>query len=123
MNIYFDNVGGEQLEAALDTSADFARFIECGMISQFHKSNDSGIRNLLMIVRKRITMQGFIILDQAKNENFLREFYSKMPKWIANGELKIKEDVTQGLEQAPEAIVGIFKGKNFGKAVVQIAYD
>ena len=120
INIYFDNVGGDQLEAALAAAADYARFIECGMISQYHKTNDHGIRNLLLVVRKRLTLQGFIILDQLKDERFNREFYSKVPKWIANGELKIKEDVTKGLQQAPEAIVGIFKGKNFGKAVVQI---
>ncbi|CAF1108767.1 unnamed protein product [Rotaria magnacalcarata] len=123
LNIYFDNVGGEQLEAALDAAADHARFVECGMISQFHKSNDSGIRNLILVVRKRLTLQGFIILDQANDENFNREFYSKVPKWIANGDLKVKEDVTKGLEKAPEAIVGIFKGKNFGKAAIKIADD
>ncbi|CAF2393705.1 unnamed protein product [Rotaria sp. Silwood2] len=123
LNIYFDNVGGDQLEAAIAAAADHARFVECGMISQFHKSNDVGIRNLILVVRKRLKLQGFIIFDQTKDENFNREFYSKVPKWIANGELKVKEDVTKGLEQAPEAIVGIFKGKNFGKAVVRIADD
>ncbi|CAF3365530.1 unnamed protein product [Rotaria sp. Silwood1] len=123
LNIYFDNVGGEQLEAAIAAAADHARFIECGMISQFHKSSDVGIRNLILVVRKRLKLQGFIIFDQTKDENFNRDFYSKVPKWIANGELKIKEDVTKGLEQAPDAIVGIFKGKNFGKAVVRIADD
>jgi NADPH-dependent curcumin reductase CurA len=121
LNIYFDNVGGDQLEAALDAAANYARFIECGMISRYSKSDGHGIRNLMQIVIKRLKLEGFIILDQAKNESFNKDFYSKVPKWIANGELKIKEDITKGLEQAPEAIVGIFEGKNFGKAVVQIA--
>lgn len=123
LNIYFDNVGGDQLEAAIAAAADHARFIECGMISQFHNANDRGIRNLILIVRKRLKLQGFIIFDHTQDENFNREFYSKVPTWIANGELKIKEDVTKGLEQAAEAIAGIFKGQNFGKAVVQIADD
>jgi len=121
LNIYFDNVGGVQLEAALDAAANNARFVECGMISQYNKPDDKGIRNLTLIVGKRLKLQGFIILDKLKDETFMNEFYSKVPKWIVNGEIKIKEDITKGLEQAPEAIVGIFEGKNFGKAVVQIA--
>lgn len=123
LNIYFDNVGGNQLEAALDAAADYARFVECGMISQYNEPDAHGIRNLILIVAKRLKLQGFIVSDKFKEAGFLQDFYSKVPKWIANGELKIKEDVTKGLEQAPEAIVGIFQGKNFGKAVIQIADD
>ncbi|CAF0831369.1 unnamed protein product [Rotaria sp. Silwood1] len=121
LNIYFDNVGGDQLEAALDAAASYARFVECGMISQYNEPDSHGVRNLMQIVAKRLKLQGFIILDKAKDPSFQQEFYSKVPKWIANGELKIKEDVTKGLEKAPEALVGIFQGKNFGKAVIQIA--
>jgi NADPH-dependent curcumin reductase CurA len=120
LNIYFDNVGGVQLEAALDAAADHARFIECGMISRYNTPGAHGIRNLMLVVAERLKLQGFIILDKAKDESFNKEFYSKVPKWIANGELKIKEDVTKGLEYAAEALVGIFEGKNFGKAVIQI---
>ena len=121
LNIYFDNVGGEQLEAALNAAANHARFIECGMISRYSKADPDGIRNLIQIIIKRLKLEGFIIFDQTKDENFNREFYSKVPKWIADGQLKIKEDVTKGLKEAPEAIMGIFQGKNFGKAVVRIA--
>jgi NADPH-dependent curcumin reductase CurA len=123
LNIYFDNVGGDQLEAALDAAAPYARFIECGMISQYNEPDAHGIRNLMLIVAKRLKLQGFIVSDKFKDPTFLPEFYSTVPKWIANGELKIKEDVTNGLEQAAEALVGIFQGKNFGKAVIQIADD
>jgi NADPH-dependent curcumin reductase CurA len=123
INIYFDNVGGEQLEAALEAAAPFARFVECGMISQYNEPNAPGVRNLQTIVWKRLKLQGFIISDQFKNPSFVQEFYSKVPQWIANGELKIKEDVTNGLEQAADSLVGIFQGKNFGKAVIQIADD
>jgi len=123
LNIYFDNVGGDQLEAAIDAAAAHARFVECGMISQYNQPDAHGIRNLISVVGKRLKLQGFIILDKAKDLSFQQEFYSKVPKWIANGELKIKEDVTKGLENAPEAVVGIFQGKNFGKAVIQIADD
>ncbi|CAF3454176.1 unnamed protein product [Rotaria socialis] len=121
LNIYFDNVGGDQLEAALGAAANHARFVECGMISQYNKPDAHGIRNLILIVAKRLKLQGFIVSDKLKEPSFHQEFYSKIPKWIANGEIKVKEDVTKGLEQAPEAILGIFQGKNFGKAVIQIA--
>jgi NADPH-dependent curcumin reductase CurA len=123
LNIYFDNVGGDQLEAALDAAGLYARFIECGMISQYNEQDAHGIRNLMNVVGKRLKLQGFIVSDMFVDPKFLNDFYSKVPKWIADGELKIKEDVTQGLEQAPDAIVGIFQGKNFGKAVIQIADD
>jgi NADPH-dependent curcumin reductase CurA len=76
-----------------------------------------------MVVAKRLKLQGFIVSDSFKDPSFLKGFYSKVPQWIANGEIKIKEDVTKGLEQAPEALVGIFQGKNFGKAVIQIVDD
>ena len=123
LNIYFDNVGGDQLEAALDAAANYARFIECGMISRYNQSKTHGIRNLFWIVAKRIRMEGFIILDKTNDQDFMKDFYNKVPVWIAKGELKVKEDVTKGLENALEAIVGIFHGKNFGKAVVQIAEE
>jgi len=123
LNIYFDNVGGDQLEAALDAAAPYARFIECGMISQYNQPDAHGIRNLMLIVAKRLKIQGFNVSDSFKDPSFLPDFYSKVPKWIVDGELKVKEDVTHGLEQAADAIVGIFQGKNFGKAVIQIADD
>jgi NADPH-dependent curcumin reductase CurA len=123
LNIYFDNVGGDQLEAALDAAAPFARFVECGMISQYNEPGAHGIRNLVLVVGKRIKLQGFIVLDHFKDPKFLPEFYSKVPQWIAKGEIKVKEDVTKGLENAADAIIGIFQGKNFGKAVIQIASD
>jgi len=121
LNIYFDNVGGDQLEAALDAADNHARFIECGMISQYNQAGDHGIRNLMQIVGKRLKLQGFIIGDKGNDPDFQKDFYSKVPKWISNGELKAKEDLTKGLEHAAEALVGIFQGKNFGKAVIQIA--
>ncbi len=120
-NIYFDNVGGDQLEAALDAADNHARFIECGMISQYNELSSHGIRNLMQIIAKQLRLQGFMIWDKMFDATFQKDFYSKVPKWIASGELKIKEDVTKGLEHAVESLVGIFHGKNFGKAVIQIA--
>lgn len=121
LNIYFDNVGGDQLEAALDAAANHARFIECGMISQYNEPSAHGIRNIAQIVTKRIKLQGFNISDKVFDRNFQTDFFCKALRMIASGELKIKEDVTKGLEHAAEAFIGIFQGKNFGKAVIQIA--
>jgi len=120
LNIYFDNVGGDQFEAALDAADNYARFIECGMISRYNEKGAHGVRNLIQIVSKRLKLQGFIIFDKVNDLVFQKDFYSKVPKWIASEELKVKEDVTKGLEHAAEALVGIFQGKNFGKAVIQI---
>lgn len=121
LNIYFDNVGGTQLEAALDAAGNHARFIECGMISQYNQPSNHGIRNIMQVVTKRLKLQGFNISDKASDPMFQKDFFSKFLKLIASGELKIKEDVTKGLKHAPAAFVGIFQGKNFGKAVIQIA--
>ena len=121
LNIYFDNVGGDQLEAALDAADNYARFIECGMIARYNESGEHVIRNLMQMITKRLKMQGFIIMDKANDLSFQKDFYSKVTKWIASGELKVKEDVTKGLERAPQAFAGIFQGKNFGKAVIEIA--
>ncbi len=93
------------------------------MISQYHESDAHGIRNLILVVVKRLKLQGFIISDKLQDSVFLSEFYSKIPQWIVNGELKVKEDVTKGLEQAADTLVRAFQGKNFGKPVIQIAND
>jgi NADPH-dependent curcumin reductase CurA len=121
LNIYFDNVGGDQLEAALDAAGDHARFIECGMISQYNDTNYHGIRNIMQVITKQLKLQGFNVSHKLFDPAFQKEFYSKALKLIASGDLKIKEDVTKGLEHAADAFVGIFRGKNFGKAVIQIA--
>lgn len=123
INIYFDNVGGVQLEAALDAASNYARFIECGMISQYNEPNNYGIRNIMQVVVKRLKLLGFNILDKLFDPTFQRDFHSNGLKLIANGEIKIKEDITKGLEHAAEAFVGIFHGNNFGKAVIQIAEE
>lgn len=123
LNIYFDNVGGEQLEAAISAAADHARFIECGMISQYNPQKAYAVRNLILIVRKRLKLEGFIIFDKKSDEQFLTEFYDRVPRWIADGQLKVKEDITDGLERGAQAIVGILQGDNFGKSVVKVSDD
>lgn len=120
LNIYWDNVGGEQLNAAIGACADKARIVACGMISVW-QGDLKPMPNLRLIVGKRIKMEGFIILDMYSDEKWMTEFYATVPKWISEGSITIKEDITKGLENGPQAIVSIFKGDNFGKTVIQIA--
>jgi len=117
IDVYFDNVGGAMLEAALEQANAGARFVECGMISQYNLVQPEGVRNLTHLTRKRITMQGFIISDHAHH---LQEFLAEMAAWLGSGAVKYRVDVAEGLERAPAAFVGMLKGRNFGKQVVRI---
>ena len=119
IDIYFDNVGGETLEAALDHANDYARFIQCGMISQYNLKREKtpGIRNLTHINRKRIRMEGFIVGDHT---NRLDEFMVQMKNWLKNDEIIYRTDITQGLENAASAFISLMKGSNFGKQIIQI---
>ena len=119
LDIYFDNVGGRVLEAALDHANTGARFVECGMISQYNLSREEtpGVRNLTHINRKRIRMQGFIVSDH--NDRF-GEFMTEMGAWLKSGAIKYRIDEAVGLENAPAAFIAMLKGENFGKQVVRI---
>ena len=119
IDMYFDNVGGTILEAALDHANNFARFIQCGMISQYNLSREetTGIRNLTHINRKRIRMEGFIVGDHWDR---FAEFMSEMGAWLSSGQIRYRIDITNGLENAPKALISMLKGGNFGKQVVQI---
>jgi len=122
IDVYFDNVGGAMLEAALDAANPFARFVQCGSISQYNLVGDEryGVRNLTHITRKRIHMQGFIVSDHSAR---MGEFLSEVAGWLASGEMTYRIDVTDGLENAPAAFIGMLKGDNFGKQVVRIGAD
>ncbi|KAL7269648.1 hypothetical protein RUND412_007668 [Rhizina undulata] len=124
LDIYFDNVGGETLAACLDHANDFARFIECGMISQYNvarKEDLYPITNLMEIVAKRLKLQGFIVHDQGFGPKYFNEHQENVAKWLANKEMITKETVTDGIDNAVEGFVGMLQGKNFGKAVLKIA--
>lgn len=119
IDMYFDNVGGEALDAVMAHARPFARLPLCGMISGY---NDGGypLRNLTQVNRMRLTLQGYIVRD---HYDLLPEYLDKMAGWLKSGQAKYIEDVTKGLENAPAAFIGMLKGGNFGKQVVQIADD
>ncbi|MDA0206055.1 MAG: NADP-dependent oxidoreductase [Acidobacteria bacterium] len=118
IDVYFENVGGAMLDAVLARVNPFARIIACGMISQYNLERPEGIHNLMSIIANRVLMQGFIVSDHFAR---MPEFHAEMGDWLKQGKIKYREDVTQGIENAPAAFIGMLKGKNFGKAVIEIA--
>jgi NADPH-dependent curcumin reductase CurA len=118
IDIYFDNVGGEHLEVALEVARPFARFIECGMISVYNnKEPTPGPRNMAYIVGKRIKMQGFIVSDFM---DMREQFIADMSAWVNDGRIKWEETVEVGIENAPKAFLNLFTGGNTGKMLVKL---
>ncbi|KIY49426.1 NAD(P)-binding protein [Fistulina hepatica ATCC 64428] len=120
IDIYWDNVGGETLENALEAANLYARFIECGMISTYN-TQFQGVRNLLLIVGKRITMTGFIVGDLVAK--YGDEFYASIPEKLASGEIKFNEQVSYGLDKVGQVIADVQHGRNTGKAVIVVANE
>lgn len=123
IDIYYENVGGEQLEAAINAMNNFGRIIACGMISQYNAKpgEQYPIRNLMQVVAKRLTIRGFIVGDENMGPKHAKEHQEKLQKWLADGTFKAKISVTEGIDNAIEGFLGMLQGKNFGKAVLQIA--
>ena len=121
IDIYFDNVGGRHLETAIEQMNQFGRIVLCGMISQYNMTaSPPGLNNLFLAVTKRLTLKGFIISDHWDE---LTQFNDDMGMWIEEGRIKWKETIIEGIENAPEALIGLFKGDNFGKMLVKVGSD
>jgi NADPH-dependent curcumin reductase CurA len=119
IDVYFENVGGEHLEAALEAAKPFARFAMCGMISQYNATEPpKGPSNIMYVVGKRIRMEGFIVSDHF---GILPEFLKDMSEWIGSGRFKWRETVDEGIDAAPGAFLKLFKGENLGKMLVKLA--
>jgi NADPH-dependent curcumin reductase CurA len=118
IDVYFDNVGGDHLEAALWSLNRNGRVAVCGTISSYNDEKPSpGPRNLHQVVSKRLTIRGFIILDH--NDRF-RAMISEVGAWLANGQLVAEETIVDGLENAPTAFLDMLRGKNKGKMLVRL---
>ncbi|KAK9087851.1 hypothetical protein Syun_030245 [Stephania yunnanensis] len=120
IDIYFDNVGGAMLDAALLNMKVHGRIAVCGMVSQQSISNRDGIHNLFTLISKRIKMQGFLQSDYL---HLFPQFLEHVLREYKQGNIVYIEDLNEGLESAPAALVGLFSGKNVGKQVVCIAKD
>ena len=121
IDIYFENVGGKHLEAALEHMKTFGRLVMCGMMGKANATEPvPGPRNLDYAHRKRLTLKGFNVVDHL---NRLPQFQAEMGKWISEGHIKWKETIAEGIENAHRAFIGLFKGENFGKMIVKIGPD
>ncbi|KAL2151664.1 hypothetical protein VTH82DRAFT_6762 [Thermothelomyces myriococcoides] len=122
LDIYYENVGGEQLDDAIDAMKDFGRIVACGMISQYNVPPEKlyGVKNLFQVVAKRLTMRGFIVGDPGFGDKYARDHQERLQQWLAEGSVKAKLHVVDGIDNAAEGLVGIFEGKNFGKAVLKV---
>jgi NADPH-dependent curcumin reductase CurA len=121
VDIYFENVGGAHLVAALNVMRPFGRIAVCGMIDQYNATTmPEGPGNIVQVIPKRINIRGFIVSD---HYDMLPDFMKDMTQWIAEGRIKWRETVYEGLDSAPDAFVGLFQGDNLGKAVVRIGPD
>lgn len=121
VNCYFENVGGAHLEAALNSIAFGARIALCGMISVYNNARmEPGPGNLAMLIARSAKMQGFIVSIYA---HLAPQFAAEVAPLLAQGKIKFRESVYEGLDAAPEAFIGLFRGENFGKAVIRIGPD
>jgi NADPH-dependent curcumin reductase CurA len=117
IDVYFDNVGGAHLDAALAAAKDNARFAMCGMIETYNETAPEGLRNIMRIVRARIRMQGFIIFDY---NHRIDEFHAGMGQWMKDGLIRSDETVYEGLAETPRAFLDLFAGGNSGKMLVRL---
>ena len=117
IDVYFDNVGGDHLDAALAVARNYARFAICGMIEGYNKREPTSLRFLMRVIAARIRIQGFLVFDY---QSRMDEFYRDMGAWLKTGAVKSRETVVEGLEQTPEAFLGLFKGANVGKMLVKL---
>lgn len=119
IDVYFDNVGGPHLQAALAQMNTFGRIPLCGAISQYNDASPApGPTNLVNIIIRRLTMTGFIIIDHAdRRSDFLRD----MSAWLREGKIRNQETIVQGVENAPAAFMGMLRGENLGKMLVQLS--
>ncbi|QFU22116.1 NADP-dependent oxidoreductase [Shewanella eurypsychrophilus] len=118
IDVYFENVGGEHLTAALNNMNDHGRIAVCGMISQYNDTTPTpGPNNLAMIIIKKLKIEGFIVFEHWDS---YPQFAKKMGQWLATDAIKAEQTVYEGLEKAPEAFIGLFEGKNRGKMLVSL---
>lgn len=121
IDVYFDNVGGAILETVLFQMNMKGRVVCCGAVSQYDGSAPSGPRNLPgMIVVKRLRMEGFIVMDFAREDAKATEVLSQ---WVQDGKIKVAEDIVDGIDNAPAALIGLLGGDNRGKRMVRVAPD
>jgi NADPH-dependent curcumin reductase CurA len=117
IDVYFDNVGGDHLDAAFASARSNARFAICGMIEGYNGGEPPSFRYIMRVISARIAIKGFIYTDYMAE---MPAFYRDMGAWIASGQVQARETVMDGIESTPEAFLGLFKGENLGKMLVKL---
>ena len=118
IDVYFENVGGVHMEAALMAANNNARFALCGMISEYNNTDlGGGVRALFLAVAKSLTLKGFIV---SNHTDMQAAFAKDLAGWVAAGKIQSRETVKEGIENAPAAFLGLFKGDNLGKMLVRL---
>jgi len=121
IDLYFDNVGGDHLEAAIDNMNSYSTIVMCGGISSYNASEKQpGPCNLFKVVAKSLTLKGFIVSNYMDQ---MPPFYSEMSQWIKEGKIKWEETILEGIEKAPEAFLKLFRGDNMGKMLVKVGHN
>ncbi|MER6594141.1 NADP-dependent oxidoreductase [Micromonospora purpureochromogenes] len=118
VDVYFDNVGGDHLEAAISAMNLHGRAAICGMIAQYNDTEPPAApRNLAMVIGKRLTLRGFLVSDHG---NLREQFVRDVSGWLRDGKLTYDETIVDGIENAPEAFLGLLRGENLGKMLVRV---
>ena len=117
IDVYFDNVGGDHLDAALAHARKDARFAICGMIDGYNAAEPACFRYIMRVIAMRISLKGFIYTDYLPRN---AEFYGEMGPWVATGTVKGRDTVVEGLEATPDAFLGLFRGDNTGKMLIRL---
>jgi NADPH-dependent curcumin reductase CurA len=121
-DVYFDNVGGEIFEATLFTMKPHGRIVACGVVSAYDRDPTQGMQSVRGVpawfISRRLTLQGFIVSDFFAE---LDKAWRDLEGWVASGQVKVLEDVIEGLENFPAALIGLLAGKNIGKRLVKVA--
>jgi NADPH-dependent curcumin reductase CurA len=122
IDVYFDNVGGEHLNAALPRMNALGRIAVCGMISAYNNFGaiSEPVTTLSNMIYNRLTMKGFVFYEF---EPLRAQFLADMKRWLKEGRIRYRTTILQGIEQAPTALIGLFNGTNTGKMLVQLAKD
>ncbi|KAI4379462.1 hypothetical protein MLD38_005757 [Melastoma candidum] len=120
IDVYFDNVGAEMQEAAVDVMNRFGRVAVCGVISEYTNTERRAAPNMLDVIYKRIKIQGFLAADHV---NILADFISTTAEYLRSGKMIPVEDISEGVESVPTAFMGLFRGDNMGKKIVKIGQE
>jgi NADPH-dependent curcumin reductase CurA len=118
VDVYFENVGGPILDAVLRQMNPFGRIPVCGLISEYNATEPYGLKNYRVFLTMRLRVQGFIVSEFPQS---WPEALDQLSKWVAEGKLKYRETITEGLENAPKAFIGMLRGENFGKQLVKVS--